>query len=655
MKINLKIILPIFILLSIILIAFGYLLYYIEYQTKETSFESAKFQRINNLGEKLGSEQETMEYNIITYTFNQDPNALIAIAQSEINKAHIIDQIYPYIDNENDKSLIDKYLKSRENIGEVQSQFLKAIATKDARLINEKFKIWNAQTQQIRKNIVDVNENNSTSLATIFDSLKDLEAKIAQIILFLFTVVIIAIFIFFYYLKYFITSPIEKLSGYAEEVANNNFSNIMDDNLMRKDEIGILYKAFNNMSRQVKKSYTSFEQNIKDRTQELLKRTEELEYSQKATLNILEDLNIEKQNLLETKALDEAILTSIGDGLVVINKHGEITYTNDSFEEITGWSRDEAINKVFVDLIPSENESGLKTPNQDRFISRILGGFDPIENTVDTAFYVKKDGSRFPVNSLVKRIILQKELIGAVKTFRDVTREKDIDRAKTEFVSLAAHQLRTPLSAISWYTEMLLSGDAGDLLEIQKKYLEQIYQGNQRMIDMVKSFLNVSRIDMGHMTIEKKSTDISLLLKSVLEEQKQNIISKNLDLSLECDKEMPPIEIDPLRIRMVLQNLLSNAIKYTPINGRIAISLNSNIENKEIMLIVQDTGYGIPQADFTKIFSKMFRSSNVIERATDGTGLGLYIVKNIVEGSGGKIWFESVENQGSTFYVTFPT
>jgi PAS domain S-box-containing protein len=514
--------------------------------------------------------------------------------------------------------------------------------------------LWSAQTQKIRNSITALQEYNVLNLTEILNTFRKIGERLGEIILLLSAVVILSIFALFYYLRQTITLPIVKLSNYVDEISEKNFSNIVDDEVVRKDEIGALFKAFINLSRRLKNSYNQLEKKVQERTIELSNRTTELENTQKATLNILEDLNAERATLLETQALDSAILASIGDALVVIDTEGVITYVNQSFESITGWKSEEVKGKVFVDIIPSESEKGLPTPNKERFITKIISGENPENDYTSTAYYKRKDGSRFPVSSVVRRILLNDKQIGAVKTFSDITRMRDIDKAKSEFVSLAAHQLRTPLSAISWYTEMLLSGDAGDISDLQKRYLEQIYQGNQRMIAMVKSFLDVSRIEMGFLLLNKEQVQVNKLLENVIEEQQQKLKSKNIALELEYEQDIPTIRLDREKMFMVFQNLLSNAIKYTPEGGKITITATQNKPEQSLLIKISDTGFGIPEEAKEKIFSKLYRAQNVVEKATAGTGLGLYIVKNIVDNSGGKIWFESEEHKGTTFFLQLP-
>jgi PAS domain S-box-containing protein len=368
---------------------------------------------------------------------------------------------------------------------------------------------------------------------------------------------------------------------------------------------------------------------------------------------------LEKKVLRRTKDLEqirakhEAILTSIGDGLVVVDKEGKINYINKSFEEMLGWESSEILGKSMVEVVPREDMHGTEVLFKERILTQVLGGQKFIADSTNSFYYIRKDKSRFPASSIVAPVVLNKKVIGAVEVFRDITKEKEIDKAKTEFVSLASHQLRTPLSTVNWYSEMLLSGDVGEVTTEQRKYLEEIYNGNQRMVDLVNTLLDVSRIELGTLFAESKPTDLVKLAKSVLAEQKPQIDDKKLKLVSIFAKSMPLLKADPKLLRMVLQNLISNSIKYTQDGGKIAISL-SRENTQSVMLKVSDTGYGIPDNQQSKIFTKLFRADNVIGKDTEGTGLGLYIAKSIVEQTGGKLWFESIENKGTTFYVVLP-
>lgn len=374
------------------------------------------------------------------------------------------------------------------------------------------------------------------------------------------------------------------------------------------------------------------------------------------------------KDLEQTKARNEAILASIGDGLVVVDKEGKISYINKSFEEMLGWKAQEIIGKSMIEVVPREDLNGLEVSFKERILTLVLSGEKFIADLANSFYYIRKNKTRFPASSIVAPVVLDGKIVGAVEVFRDITKEKEIDKAKTEFVSLASHQLRTPLTTTSWYTEMILSGDVGKVSKEQKKYLQEIHRSNQRMVELVNTLLDVSRIELGTLLIEPTQTDIIALAQSVLDEQKPRIEEKKLVLVQKLNKESSMFLTDSKLLRMVFQNLLTNAVSYTPTGGRIEFTISFD-DKKSILIKVSDTGYGIPKNQQHQIFAKLFRADNVRDKDTGGTGLGLYIVKSIVENSGGKIWFESPhgnptviakksvdgeETPGTTFYVTLP-
>lgn len=237
----------------------------------------------------------------------------------------------------------------------------------------------------------------------------------------------------------------------------------------------------------------------------------------------------------------------------------------------------------------------------------------------------------------------------------DITREVEVERAKTEFVSLASHQLKTPLTAIGWLSEALLSGDKGPLNDEQKKYIENIHVTDRQMMEMVNDLLNVSRIELGTLQLRPEEIDVGAFAHSVVDEQKKTAEDKGIALKLDFEDNLPHMKVDRNLMRMIFQNLLSNAIKYTPPKGSVTMSLSRGSGmSSTVFVSVADTGIGIPKDEQPQIFSKLHRAKNAQQNVPDGTGLGLYVVKTIVERVKGAITFDSTENKGTTFFVTLP-
>ena len=265
-----------------------------------------------------------------------------------------------------------------------------------------------------------------------------------------------------------------------------------------------------------------------------------------------------------------------------------------------------------------------------------------VSTTIATAayYYVRKDGTQFPVATTVTPVVLNNQIIGAIDVFRDITKDKDIDQAKSEFVSLASHQLRSLPTTMKWFLEMLLSGEVGPLNEKQQEYFEEVYQNNQRMIILINMLLDVSRIELGAFVATPELTNVIDLAKEVLKESGLPIRAKKISIKEIYAPDLSLVLVNQKLLRIVLQNIISNAVKYTPADGKIsvAISLKQKDENvgdrkigeNSLVITVSDTGYGIPKNQYDKIFTKFFRADNAREKDSEGTGLGLYLAKLIV-------------------------
>jgi signal transduction histidine kinase len=227
----------------------------------------------------------------------------------------------------------------------------------------------------------------------------------------------------------------------------------------------------------------------------------------------------------------------------------------------------------------------------------------------------------------------------------------ELDRQKDELLSIVSHQLATPVSSIKWYLEMLQDGDMGELNKDQKEHVGAMRGIGENMSDLVSMILDVSRIQLGRMKIEKQDLDLNVFFHDILATIEPKATEKNVRLHKNIPVSLPVAKLDRRYTNMTIENLLSNAVKYTPSNGEVFFDVA--IKDNKLTVVVKDTGMGIPENEKAKIFGRMYRASNA-RNAVDGNGFGLFVAKGAVEAQGGKIWFESTEGKGTTFYVVLP-
>lgn len=373
-----------------------------------------------------------------------------------------------------------------------------------------------------------------------------------------------------------------------------------------------------------------------------------LEDVKSATLNILEDLEGEKNKVIisaqEALKFKQATEAST-DGVVIISPSEIIEYVNPAWTRLTEYTFDESVSNK-INFIQSK-----KIPQKvvDSFHQAIVQGDVFISEELT---HVRKDGSEFEVRVSLYPILENGKPIFFVKTLQDITERKSLDRQKSEFISIASHQLRTPLSAMNWFLEMLSDEEVGKINDKQKDYLDQVSQSNKRLIILVNDLLNVSRLEGGRISFEMSKFDSVEMINGLIKEVNPLAEAKNLKFVVNVAKDLPQITSDQSKLRQVVANFISNAIKYT--KGKSEIIINLEKAGESVKITVTDQGVGIPRAQQVNVFGKFFRGDNVVKLQTEGTGLGLYIAKITIESLGGTIGFTSVEDKGSSFWVSVP-
>lgn len=363
------------------------------------------------------------------------------------------------------------------------------------------------------------------------------------------------------------------------------------------------------------------------------------------------------QKLHSEKALAAMVVHHIQEGIVATDADGRVTFMNPAAVLLLCWKPAELVGKRFVEAVPLLEDSGdVLTPQHRPLYMALREG---TSHTVRAA-YRRKDGASVAVVITGEPIKVDGEITGGLTTFRSIDEERSIAKAKSEFVTLASHQLRTPLSAVSWLSELLLHGDAGPLTTEQTEHVQAIYRSNQRMGDIVNEMLLVSSLELNTLPVMLQPLHVPEIASQIVREQVAAYGEAHRVIE-QYEAETPPLKCDADVLKMLLRHLLSNALKYTPKTGTIDVGVSVDRTAKlhpgshgSVVITVRDTGYGIPEAAKARIFTKFFRARNIIHRDTDGTGLGLYIVKGLLDYVGGRISFDSTEGRGSAFTVFLP-
>jgi len=400
----------------------------------------------------------------------------------------------------------------------------------------------------------------------------------------------------------------------------------------------------------IEKQARNLASQVANRTKILNERVAELEDVRKAMTNLLEDFEEKQQALAAAKAKDEAMLASIGDGIIATDRKGRVIQMNRAAEKLLGWKNVDCIGKKLSETLSVYNDQGGLVPFAKQSIQIALAT-GKTNTAAINYFYKRKNGTKLPVAITAAPILIDDNIIiGAIEVFRDITKEKEIEKLRMDFLSLASHQLRTPLSGTKWLIETMQKEIIGKLNSKQKEYIDNIYQVNERMIKLVSDMLNVLTLESGVAVIKKQKVSTIELCKELFlimhpATQNKGIILRNVLVN----QPLLWLETDPQILRNILECFVSNAINYSK-NGQKVV-LNVKEKSNVVVFSVKDSGIGIPKEEQGKISERFYRASNAKIFKPDGTGLGLYIAYMLAEQIGAKISFESKENRGTIFHL----
>ncbi|MDQ2799386.1 MAG: response regulator, partial [Armatimonadota bacterium] len=348
----------------------------------------------------------------------------------------------------------------------------------------------------------------------------------------------------------------------------------------------------------------------------------------------------------------ESVLNAANDGIAMLDRDGHFVLINRRFGELLG-SRPEALLNHTVAEAPPQILERLAQLSI-RLAVLLPTDFQDTRGVAEEIIALDGPDHRFlqfytaPVQGEDGQ-----ETIGRILALRDVTRERELDKMKTDFISVVSHELRTPLTSIKGYTDLLLSGATGDLSELQAEFLGIIQGSTTRLSNLINDILDISRIESGSIEIRHEPIDYRRIVSDTLRLMKAAADDKQISMDASLPEAIPPVRGDTDKVTQVLTNLVSNAIKYTPEGGWVKVSLEV-AGDASVTTCVADSGIGVAPEDQKKLFQKFFRADNSSTREASGTGLGLVIAKTIIELLGGAIWLESEPGRGSRFFFTLP-
>jgi sensor protein resE len=308
--------------------------------------------------------------------------------------------------------------------------------------------------------------------------------------------------------------------------------------------------------------------------------------------------------------------------------------------------------KIVIPLLHQNQETGILFLGEHKSLGYSSRDIEMLESIAgELAVSIRNSLSMEEINELNKS--LQRRIDEATKELRFSNRQlQRLDEAKNEFISMASHQLRTPLTSIKGYLDMMLEGDLGKISPTQRAVLREAFSSSERMVRLINDFLNVSRLQTGKFTIDKQSVDIAQILRDEVSLLKVVADQRSVEMVLKIDKKIPSLAVDSEKIRQVMLNMIDNAIYYSNPHKKVVITLKSS--GKMIEFSVKDSGIGVPKSEQTNLFGKFFRGTNAKKRRPDGTGVGLFLAKKVILSHDGEMIFESEEGKGSTFGFRLP-
>ena len=345
---------------------------------------------------------------------------------------------------------------------------------------------------------------------------------------------------------------------------------------------------------------------------------------------------------LNEKKETDAVIRSMAEGLLVIDDKGKVIMMNPAAEKLLNVSRETQIGQDIS-----------KNLKDEHLLSLVKNS--PEKKSREIEFFNQDDETKKVLRS--NSAVIEDEngkTIGMVSMLSDITKQKELDQMKANFVAKVSHELRTPLVASEKSISLILTKAPGLINETQEQFLSIAQSNLKRLSRLINDLLDLSKFEARKMSIEREPSSMEEIIDDSMETFKTWAGTKSINIEKKIDRNLPRVNIDPAKMIQVINNLLSNAIEFTPPNGTITVEIKFQAETRELKITVADTGLGIPEEDLLKIFTKFYQTKDRVSTDINGTGLGLSIVKEIIELHNGRIWVESEKGTGANFIFTFP-
>ncbi|MGD8374154.1 MAG: ATP-binding protein [Candidatus Woesebacteria bacterium] len=386
-------------------------------------------------------------------------------------------------------------------------------------------------------------------------------------------------------------------------------------------------------------------------------------YNRKQEKNKRQALNALTQQLSQVANKSEIVINAIAEGVIAIDPQGTIQLINPAAQKIIGWTKQDAIGLDYRSVLKLTDRSNKELIPETSPIHQVLMSNKPLAN--NDLSLTTMSGKKLLVSLVVSPVGNAEKATGAIIVFRDITREKEEERQKAEFISTASHEMRTPVAAIEGYLGLAMNPQTATIDDKARTFLEKAHDSTKHLGTLFQDLLTVSRAEDNRLIPHPTVVDITSFMRELTESLTKKAQDKGLFLQFKpggglqqtedgSTKNLSPMYysyVDSGHLREIANNLVDNAIKYTK-EGNVIVDVKGNQNN--ITISVSDTGIGIPPEDISHMFQKFYRIDNSDTREIGGTGLGLYICRRLAEANNGHVWVESALGKGSTFYVQIP-